>query len=76
MSNEAKANEAPAPDQSIDAELLRDLVAELSDAAKRRIVKKYKKRVDGMRNSQTPGHAFWFPEHSAALQRVKSVIGV
>lgn len=43
--------------------ILAAAVAELSFAARRRILAVYTQRRHGMRNSETPGHATWYPIH-------------
>lgn len=43
--------------------LLKAAQAELSLAARKRLLAPYTEARFGMRNSETPGHAFWYQEH-------------
>jgi len=48
---------------NITEQLLKAALAELSTAARKRLLAPYTERRFGMRNSETPGHAYWYPEH-------------
>ena len=56
--------------------LLTAALGELSLAARKRLLAPYAERRLGMRNSETPGHAFWYAEHVKDEAEAAELLGL
>ena len=56
--------------------LLTAALGELSLAARKRLLAPYTERRLGMRNSETPGHAFWYAEHVKDEAEAAALLGL
>ena len=61
---------------NVTEKLLKAALSELSAAARKRLLAPYTENRVGMRNSETPGHAFWYDAHLSDEREAAALLGL